>query len=330
MTFTPARLAAALIVIAALAPNVASAQVIVEGIAAVVNEDIILLSKLRERAQPIAMEAARKSLAQELTPELEKQAFRRALSDMIDDILIKEQAAKMRIRVSSVEVDRAIKNVARQNDLSWEQFIVAVEKQGLGLTQYRRELRRQLQRFKVVQAKLQGRLRVSDREIETYYHRQVRGAREGDRARVAHILVKVEPSSGAATTAQRRRKAEAIVARAEEGAPFGALAKRYSDDTLSKSRGGALGWIESIELPEELRDTVLTLDAGAVSGPIRTAKGFHIVKVLEWEASEVRPLDARVREEIRLRLIEDQMQHQERLWLADLRRKAYIDVRLRP
>ena len=62
-------------------PAVASAQVVVEGIAAVVNDDIILLSKLRERAQPIAAEAARKSLSQEITPDLEKQAFRHALSE---------------------------------------------------------------------------------------------------------------------------------------------------------------------------------------------------------------------------------------------------------
>lgn len=308
-------------------PRTASAEV-VEGIAAVVNEQVILVSEVEERAAPLMADAARGALSGDLAAEEAGRLRRRVLSELIDESLISEQATKMRIRVSSDEVDRALKNMARQNGLSWPEFLQAIQKQGYELARYRGELRRQLQRFKVVQAKLQGRLRVSDRQIEAFYVQQVRQARSGDRARVADILVKVEPEAGAATVAQRRRRAEAILARAKAGAPFGALAERYSDDPWSAGRGGSLGWVDAAELPDELRDVVLGLNADTLGGPVRTADGFHVVKVLEWEASEVRPLEE-VTEEIRLRLLEEQMEQQERLWLAELRRRAYVDVRLR-
>jgi len=325
----PRALDAGLAVLAAVLAWAGPSQAeVVEGIAAVVDDDIILLSAVEERAAPLLAEAARSSLSSQLGAEQAVQVRRRVLAEMVDEALIAEQATKMRIRVSSEEVDRALKNMARQNRMSWPEFIDAIEKQGLGLTRYRSELQRQLVRFKVVQAKLQGRLRVSDREIEAFYVQQVRQARAGDRARVSHILVKVAPSSGAAALAERRRRAEAILARAKAGAPFAELAKRYSDEQESAGRGGMLGWVDAEELPAELRDVVLGLSAGELGGPVRTADGFHIVRVLGWEASDVRPLEE-VREQIRMRLMEEQMEHQERVWLADLRRRAYVDLRLR-
>jgi peptidyl-prolyl cis-trans isomerase SurA len=310
-------------------PAGASAEV-VERIAAVVNEDAILMSRLKQRATPL-IEMAIQQQSQmgggDMPPVERQRLMRRVLVEMIDEVLIAEQASKMRVRITSTEVDRAMKNMARQNRLNWSDFVRAIQAQGYDLSRYREELRRQLLRFKVVQTKFQGRLRVSDREIDTYYIKQVRQARSGDRCRMAYILVKVEPEAGAATIAQRRRRAKAILAKAEEGAPFGALARRYSEDLGSAKNGGSLGWVDSSELSDELRDTVLSLGAGKLGGPVRTEDGFRVIKVLEWEASDVRPLE-QVRENIRLHLLEEQMEQQERLWLADLRRKAYIDVRM--
>lgn len=317
------------IVAAASAPKAAAAQMLVEGIVAVVNEDIILFSKLQERAAPIVQESARKSLSQELTPAQQNKIYRRALTEMINEVLISEQASKMRVRISSAEIDRAVNNMAKMNNLTVQQFMTALAKQGIGVKRYRQELRSQLLRFKVVQAKLQGRVRVTDREIEQFYNEQVRQARSGDRARVAHILVKVGQDADASTIAQKRRRAAAILERADAGAPFSALAKRYSEDDGTKARGGSLGWIDVADLPDEFNDVVLGLNGGEAGGPVRTSQGFHVVKVLEWEASDVRPLEE-VRAEIEDRLFREQMAQQERLWLADLRRRAYIDVRLQP
>jgi len=168
---------------------------------------------------------------------------------------------------------------------------------------------------------------VSDREIKAHYVRQVRRARAGDRCRMAHIVVDVAPDAGAAKTAQRRRRAKAILARVAAGAPFSALARRYSDDEATAKNGGNLGWVDSADLPDDLRDVVLGLGAGEVGEPARVADGFRIIKVLEWEASDVLPFE-RARDRIRMQLMEQQMAQQERIWIAELRRKAYVDVRL--
>jgi len=308
-------------------PRTSHAEV-VERIAAVVNEDVILLSRLEERAAPLVKAAAQQASLEAAMGERERQRIlKRVLSAMIDDVLVSEQASKMQVRIESAEVDRAMKNMARQNSLSWPDFQRAIQAQGYTLTAYRDELRRQLLRFKVVQSKLQGRLRVPDRDIQSFYVKQVRQARAGDQCRISHILVTVDADAGAATIAQRLRRAQAIATRAREGASFAALARRYSEDESSAGNGGDLGWVVSSDLSADVRDVTLGLGAGEIGGPVRTSEGFRIIQVLEWEASDVRPLDE-VRESIRMHLLEVQMEQKERLWLADLRRKAYIDVRL--
>lgn len=320
---------AAIVAVAAATWAGAARAETIERIAAVVNDDVILLSKLEDRAIPVIAAAAQQSAQlQQQLGEAERQALlKRVLQEMVDESLVEEQAAKMQIRITSAEVDRALKNMAAQNRLSWSDFLRALEQQGYSLAQYRQDLHRQLLRYKVVQSKLAGRLRVSDQEVKAYYTRQVRVARAGDRCRLSEILVKVEPGEGAAKVALRRRRAKAIMDRVEAGVSFARLAERYSDDPETAKNGGALGWVDSSDLPEELRDVVLGLGAGEMGGPVRTSDGFRIVKVLEWEASDVRPFD-QAQEEIRLRLLEKQLEQQERVWLAELRRKAYIDVRL--
>lgn len=314
---------------AAFASSAVAHAEVIERIAAIVNEDVILLSRLEERARPAIAAATRQSasLSKQLGEEERQLLLRRVLKEMINETLVSEQASKMRIRIGSEEVDRALKNMAIQNNLSWPDFVRAIENQGYSLAQYRTDLRRQLLRFKVVQSKLAGRLRVSDRDIKAYYTRQVRRARAGDRCRLAHIVVSVDADAGAARIAQRRRRAKAILARAKAGAPFSALAGRYSDDPRTAKAGGSLGWVDSTDLPEDLRDVVLGLDAGEIGGPVRTAGGFRLLRVYEWEASEVRPFE-QAREAIRMQLLEKQLEQQERVWLVELRRKAYVDVRL--
>lgn len=321
---------AALVValVAVCLPTTADAETL-ERIAAVVNDEVILLSRVQERAGPVLAAAQKQaaSMSKVLDQRDQERLFKRVLSEMIDEELVAEQAQKMRVRISSREVDRALKNMARQNGLEWPQFVRALGAQGYDLTRYRRDLRRQLLRFKVVQTKLQGRIRVSDREVKAAYERQVRRVRSGDRCRLAHIVVKVDPEAGAAGVAQRRRRATAIMARVEAGAPFDALARRYSEDEATAEHGGVIGRVDSYDLPDELRDVVLSLGAGQVGGPVRTDEGFRLIKVLAWEASDVVPF-SKARQTIRLRLLEKQMAQQEQVWLAELRRKAYVDVRL--
>jgi peptidyl-prolyl cis-trans isomerase SurA len=323
-----ARWASALAAAALAATGIAHAET-VERIAAVINDDVILLSRLEDRATPVIAAAAQQSasLSQQLGEEDRQRLLKRVLMEMVDENLVEEQASKMQIRITTAEVDRALKNMAAQNNLAWPDFVRAIEGQGYSLAQYRQDLHRQLMRFKVVQNKLASRLRVTDQEVKTYYTRQVRRARAGDRCRLSHIVVGVQPDDGAAKVSQRRRRAKAILARAEQGVSFAALAERYSDDASSAKNGGSLGWVDSGDLPAELRDVVLGLGAGEMGGPVRTDDGFRVVKVLEWEASDVRPF-GEAREEIKLRLLEKQLEQQERVWLTELRRKAYIDVRL--
>jgi parvulin-like peptidyl-prolyl isomerase len=127
---------------------------------------------------------------------------------------------------------------------------------------------------------------------------------------------------------QRRRLATRVLEEARGGRDFAELAKTYSDDESTKNDAGDLGWVTAGEgLPENLSDVIFAMELKEVRGPVRTERGFEVVQVVERKEGDVKPF-AEVRESIRNQLYAQQMEKQTQSWLADLRRKAHVDVRL--
>ncbi len=134
---------------------------------------------------------------------------------------------------------------------------------------------------------------VTEEEIESYYrdHQDLYGVPE--QRRVAHILIAVEGEDEEAA----RKKAEEVYAKLKSGEDFAALAKEYSDDPGSASQGGDLGYIEKGVLDPEFDEVAFSLGQGEVSEPVRTAFGYHIIRVEEIKPGHIKPLDE-VRSEV--------------------------------
>jgi peptidyl-prolyl cis-trans isomerase SurA len=311
--------------LAACAPALASPTTI-ERIVAVVNTNIILLSEAKERAaqmgQPIddkATEPAAKRQAE--------QALKQIVERMVEDDLVLQQATELKLAVEDAEVDRAIEEVRKQNNLDESTFKQALASQGYSLASYRKDLRRQLLRLKVVNTAVRSRISVTDEDIRAFYDQTSRQAGGHREAHVRHVLVAVAAGADAAEVDRKKAIAARVVELAHSGSDFAELARTYSDDPASKADGD-LGTVKQGEgLPAVLEAAIFAMDPKDVRGPIRTDKGFEVIQLLEKKDGDVRPF-SEVKDQIKQQLYAQQLEKQTQSWLSELKKKAHVDIRL--
>lgn len=304
-------------------------QIPVDGIAAVVGGQIILLSEVRTQAKPALQELdkAEEEGGNLLTGGRRAKIIKETLDQIIDEKLIIREAREMKLTVETAEVDRAIANVARENGLDLETFHNAIRAQGMDIPTYRSQIRKQLLRLKVLNLKVRGRVKIDDEEARQYYNDQVRDVRATGSFEGAHILVRLNPQARAVLAAEARKRAEKIKERIVAGEDFAKVAREVSEDKVTAPYGGSLGKLEPGTLPSVLDRAFLDLEPGELAGPIRSAAGFHILKLVNREALGVQPF-AEVKDRIIGQLAQEEMVRQEKIWLKELKLRTFIDVRL--
>ena len=270
-------LLACLFAVAALAGGPLQAQTTlqpIDRIAAVVDEDVILRSELdRAMANITAQYAGRE--AQLPPPEvLAKQVLERL-------VLVKLQVARARdtgVRVTDQEVDQAIANIAGQNRVTPEQLREQVARDGTPYAAFRESIREELLTQRLRQRFAQGRISVSEAEIDAALAAQQNA---GAQLHLAHILVAMPEGATPEQIATAQKKIEGVKALLDKGEmDFAAAAVRYSDSP-NALEGGDLGWRSSDEIPSAFADLIRNMKPGDVSAPLRGPSGFQLLKLVE-------------------------------------------------
>lgn len=299
---------------------------IVERVVAVIGERPILLSELRHRARPhlIAIAAQNPSPAQQAAAESEK--IRELLTRMIDDRLEEIAADKARISVSAEEVDNGMKNVAASQRLSVPDLLNEAQRQGLSEQDYRDEIRRQLLEGKLIQLRVRGRVRVNEGDARAAYTRWIRDS-GGDIVVEPRILaLRIQPGATDQDIQVRETFAKELVIRARKGEDFCKLVTEHSDDTQTKTTCGSRGPQPLQALFPPLREVVQKLAAGETGDPIRF--GTEAILVVQTKDGAHLPKFEEVKDAMLDRAFGEAMERQRKLWLQELRRGLYIDVRL--
>ncbi len=303
---------------AQLHPSEARAD-IVERVAAIVNDEAIWLSEIRRRAVPFLPQVmAAPSQADRV--QLRERLYTEILDRLIDEELIRQAATRMRVRVTNEDVERAIANVRRQNNLEESEFWEAVRGQGFSPSEYRDDLRRQLLRLKVLNQRARGRVNITEEDVRARYDEEARRANRTLRFHASHVFVELAPNATASAVATARVAAESIQSR---------LTEDNFEDAIDEVAGGDLGWLSQGDLPPALEEVLLPLREGQVSAVVRGPAGFHIFLLHEREQgqSDIPPYDE-VREYIFRQMLDVAMQRQEELFLVELRRGALIERRI--
>jgi peptidyl-prolyl cis-trans isomerase SurA len=194
------------------------------------------------------------------------------------------------------------------------------------LDELKTQVREQLLRTKVIRAALADKLQIGDSDLQEYYRTRKSRAKDETEIEAAHILLPLAPDAGPTDEAAARQKAEEIIARVRAGEDFGDLAKQYGSGPTAE-HGGYLGSFRRGSLDPALEEALFGLDAGQVGGPVRTRFGVHIVKVIAKKAVEPPDFET-IKPQLQQELFEQRMESEVGRWVEDLKRKAFIEVRL--
>ena len=253
-----------------------------DSIVVVVNEDVITRHELNERMKFIEHNLKTQGVASPPEAELRKQVLERMIIDRAQLQLAKEDG----VRIDDLMLDRYIARIAEANKLSVQQFRDQVERDGTPYGKFREQIRDEVTMQRVREHEVENKLQITESEVDNFLAAQ-NGATAGQQELdLAQILVGIPENASAEQIASRRAKAEDILRQLKAGADFSKLAVTYSDSS-DNLKGGDLGWRNQDRLPQLFLDAVGTLQPGEVSGIVKSANGFHIIKLVGKRAASV-------------------------------------------
>ena len=251
-------------------------------IAAVVNQDVVAASEVIQRTERLRQEARQRGEVMPETTGLRKQA----LEALIEDRVLVTYARENGPRVDEAELDRVVANVAAQNKLTMDQLRERLKQDGTDYKSFRENLRDQMMTERVREREVQGRIKVTDSEIDAYLDKKRAALEQGGQVNLAQVLVTVPDGAAESVVAERRARAEAALARIKGGEDFAKVAREVSEDG-NKARGGEIGLRPVDRLPDIFVSATQGLKSGEVAPELlRSGAGFHILKVVERQGAD--------------------------------------------
>jgi len=295
---------------------------VVDRVIAVVNNDAITLSELQDSLHYYLYETK-----QTVKPEQEEELKRQILGRLIENRLQLQEATREQITVEEAEINERLEELMKRFEArTQDELEKLVKAQGLTLAGVKKQLREQVMIQKVVQRKVQFRVSVTEQEIEAYLAENREKLETGLSYHARHILVVPKALGDEAAWEAARAKAEEVWAEVRAGKDFAELARQYSQDPTAQE-GGDLGVLKLGELAQDLEAQILRLRPGEASAPHRSSLGFHIFK-LEWKESLSGEALAHAKRQIRDILFRQTYAARLQAWLAEIKKRALIDIRL--
>lgn len=293
---------------------------IIDGIAAIVNGDIITYSQVRGLSSPRERLLRSQFHGEELEKKIQE-ARSAALKDLIDRQLIVQSFHKEKFELPEHFVDERINDIIR-DDFGGDRntFVKTLQAQNYSLTEFKKN-----EMEKIIVAAMRSKnvkrvTAVSPTKVMDYYKQHKSEFTAKEQVRLRMIMIPTRAADG--NQAAQKAIAEEILGKLADGAPFDRMAQMYSEDA-TRDAGGDWGWIDRKTLAPELEKVAFNLPPGRVSHVIELGPNFYILKVEEKHGGDT-PSFAKMRPEIEKKLIQEEEQKQQELWIAGLRQKAYI------
>jgi parvulin-like peptidyl-prolyl isomerase len=298
----------------------APAQQVLDGIAAVVNDDVITFSQVRELIGSSEMAARQQLKGEELDTKI-KEIRVRAINDLIDRQLILQEFYKNKFNIPDHFIEDRVQTIIRE-EFGGDRaaFVRTLAAQGYTLDKFKLMEKEKM----IVQAmrsqNVKGDVIIPESRIQEYYQKNRQEYTDDDQIKLRMIAIrKAENGSDS-----RRGMIEEIRSKIVEGAEFQDLARMYSEDS-TQDQGGDWGWINRRTLNEDLAKVAFRLKPGQVSEVIELGNSYYLLIVEAKKNATVKPFAA-LRDEIQAKLMQEERQRRTEEWVARLRKKSYIKM----
>jgi len=253
-------------------------------IVAIVNNEVITQNDLNDRMNTVVKQLQAQSTQLPPQDALRKQLLERMINDMVQT----QEAKETGIKVDDATLDKTLQRIADENSLSMTEFRRRLEADGVRWQKFRDEVRNEVIVSRLREREVEGNVAVTEAEVDTQLALEAREATTDQEFRLAHILVLVPEQATSAQIEAKRKRALLALGELRKGADFAQISAQYSDapDAL---QGGNLGWRPSGRLPALFLEALSPLKAGEITDILRSANGFHIVKMLDKRGKSASP-----------------------------------------
>ena len=262
---------------------------LLDRVVAIVNDGVVLDSDLEKQIQAVTARLREQKLELPAQNVLRQQVLERLVLQEIQ----MQHAGHAGVKVSDENVNQALEDVAKRNNMTLAQLPDAMAQQGIDYATYREEIRKEITLQLLRQRDVLQHISVTPREIDQFLERQSKTPATNNEYNVSHILIAVGQEASPAQLDAAAKRAQDVYERARGGEDFAKLAVAYSNSQTALE-GGALGWRKGSELPTFLTDVVAKLKPGEVAEPLRTPTGFHIVKLNEVRGGQQQSVEDQV------------------------------------
>jgi peptidyl-prolyl cis-trans isomerase SurA len=297
-----------------------------ERVVAVVNDAVILQSELDARLIPVRAEAEQIQDPTERKRRLAKLSSQ-VLDEMVNEELIVQSAAEAKIEVDSSEVQAALDQIKEENKLDDAGLTQALAAQGYTLQNYKQDLRRQLLRLRAVNQLVAPKVQVTEEDVKARYDQMQRRSDAVSAVRLSHILIKLPQHPSEQELKDAKAKAATAIDRVKKGEPFATVAEQMSDDDSTKKSGGELGWFERGSIQADWEPIVFSMEKNDVRGPVVGSQGLEVFYVTDIKQSQLKPF-AEMKDQLQREIRRRELDKATQTWLEELRKKAYIDIKL--
>jgi len=256
-------------------PITQAATEMLDQVVAIVDDDIVMASELRER-----IAAVNENLqARGITAPPEDELIRETLDRLILENIQLQKGQRVGVRISDAQLNSAMQRIAAQNRMTLDQFRQALEQQGQSYAAMREQVRREMIIQRVQGGNVNQRIQITDQEVDNYLATEEGQKMAQPEYHMVHALLAISPDASDAEVAAAEAHVEAMIKRIRKGESFeGVVSSSTGNYTFS---GGDLGWRKLDDLPSMFSNVAPGLATGETADPIRSDSGFHIVYMAE-------------------------------------------------
>lgn len=293
--------------------SVASYAEVIDRVVAIVNDDIITLKDLEKYIQ---IEKQGKYVS--INEYYRNIKLKEKIDHFIDDVLIRQQAKKLKIEVTDKDVDLIIEGIKKQHLITDRELKEQLKKENIDYKDFYNGLKSNHLRSRVIARVVSAEILVTEDRLKEYYNNHINEFRE-DEYKLQQIFI-----------SNKKKDANKIALKAYsllgEGMPFSDVAREYSDDPTA-SLGGDLGYVKKDDLIPELKEGLSVILPGTYTHVIRTPYGYHILKLLEEKKGDLIPYE-QVKTRIHERIVQIESEKRYKEFIEKLRKSSYIEVKI--
>ena len=255
----------------------------IDHIVAVANDDVITFTELEKRMRLVKQQLQGRQAKLPPDDVLRKQI----LEQLIMERLQLQVAEQVGIRVDDESINQVVSNIARENNLTLEQFRQVLAREGYNFADFRDNIRKDITITQLRKRRVENRVTVTEQEVDNYLISMTSQRGSNDEFHLGHILITVPEAASPEQIQAAKQRAEAVLARLRLGADFSQTAIAESSGQRALE-GGDLGWRKVGQMPTLFAESILNMQVGEISDLIRSPSGFHIIKLLDRRTTEQR------------------------------------------